>query len=272
MTSITTLVPIRVDASSSDGAVHIIDTLLIDTNCLPISQPSNYNSNQTSSLSALTKETDNSFSLPSLIDANATHFTETILADAEVYGSSRANTKSYIGGRLDLLSDTKLYAIIYKQINTQLAIALVSDRKNMISSNRNIPVAVKSDKEAGENSEQQSNIVRIKIRLRQDGFVLFDEFDYDVNSSGMEGCDPFSIATALVTDLKLPIELTQTIASSIVEQIYGVDITESLSSITSGKSAFILFCCVNTCVQYEVMVIWSNLVCLYQIAFASRIY
>ena len=238
MASITTLVPIRIDASSSDGAVHIIDTLLIDTNCLPISQPSNYNSNQTSSLNALSKETDNTFLIPSLIDANATHLTETILADAEVYGSSRSNTKSYMGGRLDLLSDTKLYSIIYKQINTQLAIALGSDRKNMIVSNRSIPVAVKSSTENDDGKEEQqqqssSNIVRIKIRLRQDGFVIFDEFDYDVNSSGMEGCDPFSIATALVTDLKLPIELTQTIASSIVEQIYGVDITESLSGITS---------------------------------------
>jgi len=231
MTSITTLVPIRVDASSSDGAVHIIDTLLIDTNCLPISQPSNY-SNQTSSLSTLSKETDNSFSLPSLIDPNATHLTETMLADAEVYGSSRGN-KSYMGGRLDLLSDTKLYSIIYKQINTQLAIALGSDKKNMVSNTGYSIPAVKSDEEAGDNSEQQSNIVRIKIRLRQDGFVIFDEFDYDVNSSGMEGCDPFSIAKALVTDLKLPIELTQTIASSIVEQIYGVNVTESLSNITS---------------------------------------
>ena len=236
MSSITTLVTIRVDASSSDGAVHIIDTLLIDTNCLPISQPSNYNSNQASSLSALTKETDNSFSLPSLIDANATHLTETILADAEVYGSSRSNTKSYLGGRLDLLSDTKLYSIIYKQINTQLAIALGSDRKNMVpNTGYSIPVAVKSTTEDDSKEEQQSssNIVRIKIRLRQDGFVVFDEFDYDINSSGMEGCDPFSIATALVTDLKLPIELTQTIASSIVEQIYGVNVTESLSSVTS---------------------------------------
>jgi len=233
MSSITTLVPIRVDASSSDGAVHIIDTLLIDTNCLPISQPSNYNSNQTSSLSTLSKETDNSFSLPSLIDSNATHLTETILADAEVYGTSRSNTKSYMGGRLDLLSDTKLYSIIYKQINTQLAIALGSDKKNMVSNTGYSISGVKSDGEAEENSEQQSNIVRIKIRLRQDGFVVFDEFDYDVNSSGIEGCDPFSIATALVTDLKLPIELTQTIASSIVEQIYGVNVTESLSAITS---------------------------------------
>lgn len=210
----------------------LLTLLLIDTNCLPISQPSNYNDNQTSSgLSALSKETDNN--LPSLIDANASHLTATILADAEVYGSSRSNNKSYMGGRLDLLSDTKLYSIIYKQIHTQLAIALGIEKKNMISSTGYSISAVKSDEEAGDNSEQQSNIVRIKIRLRQDGFVIFDEFDYDVNSSGMEGCDPFSIATALVNDLKLPIELTQTIASSIVEQIYGVNVTESLSGITS---------------------------------------
>ena len=42
-----------------------------------------------------------------------------------------------------------------------------------------------------------------------------------------------------------------------------------------GKSEFVLFCCVLWCVQYEdsaIRILHLNLVCLYVIAFASRMY
>lgn len=252
MTSITNLVPIRVDASSSDGAVHIIDTLLIDTTCLPISHGAHTYDGNPSGLGSLASSSshgviDDNFSLSSLIDANASHLTQSILADAEVYGTVRSKG-SYMGGRLDLLSDTQLYQTIEKQINTQLGIALGVDKTDLISIGGSIPVMEKSSTVDAQtlslsstekteavvnNTEQKSRIVRIKLRLRHENFVVFDEFDYDVNTSGVEGCEPFSIANALVKDLKLPPELGPSISASIVEQIYGVDVSESLNGFTS---------------------------------------
>ena len=252
MTSITNLVPIRVDASSSDGAVHIIDTLLIDTTCLPISHGAHTYDGNPSGLGSLASSSshgviDDNFSLSSLIDANASHLTQSILADAEVYGTVRSKG-SYMGGRLDLLSDTQLYQTIEKQINTQLGIALGVDKTDLISIGGSIPVMEKSSTVDAQtlslsstekteavvnNTEQKSRIVRIKLRLRHDNFVVFGEFDYDINTSGVEGCEPFSIANALVKDLKLPPELGPSISASIVEQIYGVDVSESLNGFTS---------------------------------------
>ena len=222
MSSITNLVPIRVDAWSSDGAVRVIDTLLIDTTCLPITHAhQRADGNNPSGLNSLGKSDgdNNIFSLSSLIDANAAHLTESILADAEVYGTVRTSSKTFMGGRLELLGDAKLYQQIEKQIRTQLGIALSADKKDLMS-----------------NAGSQSNIVRIKLRLRHENIVVFDEFDYDINSSGYEGCDPFSIANSLVEDLKLPPEMGPTIAANIVEQCYGVDVTESLDGLTNGAA------------------------------------
>lgn len=63
---------------------------------------------------------------------------------------------------------------------------------------------------------------------------MVDEFDYDMNSSGIEGCDPFSIANQLVDDLKLPPEFSTHIAGSIVEQMYGIDVSDSIEKVTSN--------------------------------------
>ena len=243
MTSITNLVPIRIDASSSDGAVHIIDTLLIDTKCLPISHlaPPN-NGNPSSGLSSLSSAANsNKVSLSSLIRANATHLTESILADAEVHGAIRSKASSYMGGRLELLTDVKLYQNIEQQISNQFGIALGTEKRDLMSGggsmysqkSKSKPDAQTSGISNNEASSQQCNIVRIKLRLRHESFIVFDEFDYDINSSGMEGCDPFTIANSLVQDLKLPPELVPSIAASIVEQIYGVDVTESMNGFTS---------------------------------------
>src|SRR6056300_510564 len=99
MSSITNLVPIRVDAWSSDGAVRVIDTLLIDTTCLPITHAHpRADGNNPSGLNSLGKSGVDSniiFSLSSLIDANAAHLTESILADAEVYGTVRSSSKTF---------------------------------------------------------------------------------------------------------------------------------------------------------------------------------
>lgn len=49
--------------------------------------------------------------------------------------------------------------------------------------------------------------------------------------SGLEGSDPFSIAKGMVKDLNLPKEFEVSIASSIIEQIYGIDVPESLDGV-----------------------------------------
>ncbi|KAL7431456.1 hypothetical protein ACHAXH_007133 [Discostella pseudostelligera] len=257
MESITNLVPIRVDASSSDGAVRIIDTLLVDTTCLPVphGHPRHDGVSGLNSFAGGTVEGTQStlFSLSSLVNANASQLTESILSDAEVYGAVRSSTKTFMGGRLDLLSDAKLYQQIEKQIQRQLEIVLTTEKKDLVSkccsslrhaaegTSSTQDIAMSSDGKAGQTlsgmTNNESRIVRIKIRLRHDNIVVIDEFDYDVNSSGMEGCDPFSIANSLVQDTKLPTELAPSIAASIVEQIYGVNVTDSLDGLPSIASA-----------------------------------
>ncbi|KAL7529907.1 hypothetical protein ACHAWF_003152 [Thalassiosira exigua] len=242
MPSITDLVPIRIDASSSDGAVRIIDTLLVDTTCLPVAHPVAPRDRGDSG------PCDAFVSLSSLIDANATHFAETILADAEVYGAVRSTFKTYMGGRMQLLDDAKLFREVEKQIRTQLGIALRVSKKDLIpvreplhgetlptpdgavssTSDAQLESGNAGEKGNGEAKPVTSNIVRIKLRLRQENILVVDEFDYDINTSGMEGCDPLTMAESLVEDLKLPHELAPSIAASIVEQIYGLDVSESL--------------------------------------------
>jgi hypothetical protein len=236
MTSITNLVPIRIDASSSDGAIRIIDTLLLDTKCLPISHAHPPHDGNPSGLTSLSggrvHNVPNFFSITSLIDSNAAHLTESILADAEVYGSVKSSSKTFMGVRLELLNDTKLYQQIEKQIRTQLNIALSTDKKDLIADGRSFPHASSSAKVMN----NESKIVPIKIRLRHDNIVVMDEFDYDINTSGLEGSEPLSIANSLVQDMRLPPELAPSIAASIVEQIFGVYVTQSLDGITTDAA------------------------------------
>jgi hypothetical protein len=233
---ITNLVPIRVDAYSSDGSVRIIDTLLVDTTCLPISHavhpPADGNSSRrgvlrsVSGITTAEENLSNFVSLEPLIDANATHFTELLISDAEVYGSVRSSTKSFMGGRLELLNDTKLYQQIEKQIRSQLRIALSANKITLTN----------GGERGGTTNNDYSNIVHIKIRLRHENILVMDEFDYDINTSGLEGCDPISIANNLVQDMKLPPDMAPLLAASIVEQIYGLNVVESLEGLTSSSS------------------------------------
>lgn len=238
MTSVTNLVPIRIDASSSDGAVRIIDTLLIDTTCLPISHAHPPHDGHSSGLNSLSSTGgDHVFSLSSLVDVNAAHLTESILADSEVYGAVRSSSKTFMGGRLDLLGDAQLFGKIEEQISKQLRIALSADKKALTNGTSLTPEVTSSGTSGGGGAtEQKSNNIRINLRLRHENIVVVDEFDYDINSSNMEGCDPFSIANGLVEDLKLPKELGPSIAATIVEQIYGVDVSGSLDRFTSNAA------------------------------------
>ncbi|KAL7485822.1 hypothetical protein ACHAW6_011411 [Cyclotella cf. meneghiniana] len=131
--------------------------------------------------------------VPIRIDASSTD-------DAEVYGAVRSS-KHYLGGRLDLLSDAQLYSDVKEQVSTQLSIAL-NVGKNQLASNgggnaRDTSAIVSCNPEpstfALENTASCSlngkeigirpNMIRIKLRLRQENIVVVDEFDYDVNLS-----------------------------------------------------------------------------------------
>lgn len=207
MGSITNLVPIRVDASSSNGTVHLIDSLIIDSTCLPVSH------------NLLSKNSTADVSIHSLVDANAAHLAESIIADAEVYGAVKSSKVNI--GRLDLLSDKQLYQTVEDQIRQQLMIALGADKTTLLSrgDSRNEQNATSSEVPTSTN-----NAVRIKLRIRHEEIALEDEFDYDINTSGIEGFDPFTIAKNIVSDLKLPSEFVSSITHSILEQMYGLQV------------------------------------------------
>ena len=202
MGSISNFVPIRVDASSTNGTVHVIDTLLIDTTCLPISYSPLISNNSTAE-----------YSIHSLVDANAAHLAESIIADAEVYGAVKSS-KNHMG-RLDLLSDKQLYQTVEEQIRKQLLVALAADKTTLLS---------RTDVKA----ENQNNVIHIRIRLRHDNIAITDEFDYDMNISGIDGFDPFTISRNIAEDLKLPSECVISIATSILEQMYGLNLPDSV--------------------------------------------
>jgi len=207
MGSITNLVPIRVDASSSNGTVHLIDSLIIDTTCLPVSH------------SSLSNNSTADVSIHSLVDANASHLAESLIADAEVYGAVKSSKINI--GRLDLLSDKQLYQTVEDQIRKQLLIGLGADKTTLISrgNGRNEQITSSSAVPTSHNG-----VVRIKLRIRHENIAIEDEFDYDVNTSGIDGFDPFTIATNIVKDLNLPSEFVTSITTSILEQMYGLQV------------------------------------------------
>lgn len=251
MATVTNLVPIRVDGWNSDGSVRVVDSLVLDTTCLPVSCEPTSGYNDPPSSSRPQAPTNNDFnnpgsSLMSLVDSNARHLTESILGDAEVQCAVR-NSKSHVG-RIDLLADSTLYKDIYKQIRSQLGVALCLDKGQLIppgssSLNRPSHAPVQRNPEGAASSEaaaqaapQRSNITRINIRLRQENIIILDEFDYDVGLSGLDGFDPVSIANSMVKDLNLPPEIGPSLVTSIVDQIYGVNVDEQLDKFTSTTS------------------------------------
>mmetsp|Transcript_347 Transcript_347/g.914 ORF Transcript_347/g.914 Transcript_347/m.914 type:complete len:289 (-) Transcript_347:882-1748(-) len=251
MATVTNLVPIRVDGWNSDGSVRVVDSLVLDTTCLPVSCDPTSGYNDPPSSSRPQAPTNNDFnnpgsSLMSLVDSNARHLTESILGDAEVQCAVR-NSKSHVG-RIDLLADSTLYKDIYKQIRSQLGVALCLDKGQLIppgSSSLNRPShapaqrnpeEAASSEAAAQAAPQRSNITRINIRLRQENIIILDEFDYDVGLSGLDGFDPVSIANSMVKDLNLPPEIGPSLVTSIVDQIYGVNVDEQLDKFTSTTS------------------------------------
>ncbi|KAG7354024.1 SNF5 / SMARCB1 / INI1 domain protein [Nitzschia inconspicua] len=106
-----TLIPVRIDVLTDDRLLRVVDTLLIDPTCWPIS------------LCAPIHET---------VERNVTHLAHTILSDAEVQGMSR--TARHFSGRVDIWTpqlqekvEEQLRPQLWKIVNGQATIANEKD-------------------------------------------------------------------------------------------------------------------------------------------------
>lgn len=117
--STSTLIPVRIDVVSDDRLLRVVDTILLDPTCWPIS------------LCAPLHET---------VERNVTHLAHTVLSDAEVQGMSR--TVRHFTGRTEIWSprlqekvEDQLRPQLWKIVNGQAVIANNNDadqRRNLI--------------------------------------------------------------------------------------------------------------------------------------------
>ena len=231
--------PIRVDVTSSDKAVHIIDTILIDPTCLPISPP------VTHGYTDLQKET---------IINNAQCLANTLLADMEVQGLAKTGK----AGRVLLLNNSVLVQQVEDQIHNQLKSIFdeeqctrkkrrlnesntsQSETANVSnSSSQNFPSSctpnVDSKKEIDPKSkpteakDTNDKLIPIKIRLRENGICIADEFKVDPDHPMS---NPIILAETMVKDMNLPERMSNSIAISIAEQMCGLDVPHDLNGWT----------------------------------------
>lgn len=176
------LFPLRIDATTSDGNVRIVDTLLFDSNCWPI---------------PLSNPLDDS------VEANIRHMATFIISDAEVIGMGR--TVRHFTNRVDLWSP-ELQEKVEEQLRAQLW--------NIIE---------------GKKEKQKESIVKISLRLTVGNVLINDDFEWDTS---VPMC-PIEFANNMAKELKLPIEAPAVIATSIVEQLYGIKISSGQVSKTT---------------------------------------
>mmetsp|Transcript_4930 Transcript_4930/g.11757 ORF Transcript_4930/g.11757 Transcript_4930/m.11757 type:complete len:247 (-) Transcript_4930:1863-2603(-) len=189
--SSSTIVPIRVDALSEDRAIRIVDTLLFDPTCWPVTlyRP-----------------------LYDAVEENVAHIAHTILSDAEVQGMGR--TVRHFTGRLDLWSP-KLQKAIEDQLRPQLwkiATGMISTPKNANANTAMVPIS---------------------IRLMIDKLVIHEDILWDHHGR----VSPFEFAQEMTEELNLPDEATVAIATTILEQLHGLEIDASADTTLSIESS-----------------------------------
>jgi hypothetical protein len=118
-----TLIPVRIDVLTDDRLLRVVDTLLIDPTCWPIS------------LCAPLNET---------VERNITHLAHTVLSDAEVQGMFR--TVRHFTGRVDIWTP-QLQDKVEEQLRPQLW-KIVNGRAKIIGDNNNnnkhlIPISIR---------------------------------------------------------------------------------------------------------------------------------
>ena len=232
--------PIRVDVSTKDNALRIIDSILIDPTCLPVKPPTiNY---KHSSLQTQT------------ILLNAAHLTQTLLADMEVEGMTNKSVKI---GRLRLLSNHYLKQHIEDQIQNQLKVILDKEHRMRFQRNANAnanqqhhhPSKKRKVKEAsgGESkqdvppssekeSQSESHLIPIHLRIKEQGICITDQFHIDADAGAdplhSHLSNPILLATSIANDMNLPSDIINSIAISIAEQMHGLKVPEGIQGLT----------------------------------------
>jgi len=220
----TNLYPIRIDASTKDKGVRLIDTIIYDPTCPPCINDHNNNSNN-----------------EKRIEYMAQNLTDTFLADMEVYNMVRSTSKHY-SGRINLLGRTELYKEVQQQIRNQLyAIEhLYNERKEKRDKKKRKRDNTDDSKEndntndtadGGDSNSTISKYQKIQIRIKNGEAQINDEFYWDTsntNTSSIDTC-PITMANIIANDLSLSpehSELAVDIATAIVEQLNGVPVTK----------------------------------------------
>jgi hypothetical protein len=201
------LIPIRVDACTEDGHVRIIDTLLFDPHCWPIPL------------------------LPPLheaVEQNVQELAHTLISDCEVLGMGR--TVRHFTNRVDLWSP-QLQELVEHQLRVQLW-ALVESHHRMDVDR----VRPRRQSPSGSTSSTSPTVTRISLRLTVNNISISDDFDWDTSVPNV--C-PIDFAMTMARELNLPSEAAVVIATSIVEQLHGVPMSQekNLVSSSTGETA-----------------------------------
>jgi hypothetical protein len=122
-TTKSTLIPVRIDVLTDDRLLRVVDTILIDPTCWPIS------------LCAPLHET---------VERNITHLAHTVLSDAEVQGMSR--TVRHFTGRVDIWTP-QLQEKVEEQLRPQVWKIINGRAKIKVANNNNdkhlIPISIR---------------------------------------------------------------------------------------------------------------------------------
>ena len=202
----TNLYPIRIDASTSDKGVRIIDTIIYDPTCPPYINSITKNKNDT-------------------IKDMAQNLTDAFLADMEVYNMTRSTSKHY-SGRINLLGRIELYKEVQQQIRNQLYTIdhLYKERQEKRKKRKKEDDTNESTD--GNSNRIASNYQKIQLRIKNgESSQINDEFYWDTsnnNTSSIDTC-PITMANIIAKDLEIAQqpELAVDIATAIVEQLNG---------------------------------------------------
>jgi hypothetical protein len=115
------LIPVRIDATSNDKSIRVIDTLLFDPSCWPVP------------LTSPLKES---------LEANVSQLAYTCLSDQEVHTMGKASR--HFTGRVDLFSKA-LFETIEDQLRPQLWNILTNHTKPTITEPTNISIRLQLD-------------------------------------------------------------------------------------------------------------------------------
>jgi len=237
------LYPIRIDISTKDSALRIIDTILVDPTCLPVPPPTtNYNTND------LQTQT---------IILNAEHFTQTLLADMEVEGMTNKSAKI---GRLRLLENTLLKQLVQAQFQKQLKAVLDQElrlrkryhaailtkkmtKKRKLDSNPvdgeckegGMDIKAKKEESKSQSQLQKSNLIPIHLRIKENGICIMDQFKVDVDPLHPHLSNPILLASSIAQDMNLSPDMINSLAISIAEQIHGLKVSEDVQGLTTTE-------------------------------------